>query len=218
MPVRGDGYAGAAPEAARPPHAEPSDALVLVLGFPAPAAAAVVERLLSSDARTIACVVPGDRLSQAMELHRDARDAGRLLLFEGDAAAPGLGLAHTAWRILDTADEIHAVATPGEIAAGHVQDFADECPRLRELHLLPQTSADAAPLRPKAGALRHLRGALSARPSVREVATAVAVGAAALVAPAVRAVGRDLLNVDLDAAFSWDDVARDLEPGVGRAA
>ncbi|OZC04381.1 hypothetical protein [Rubricoccus marinus] len=192
---------------------------VLVIGYPAPAAVRIVERLLATDARTVACVVSRERWADAEQMHRGAQEAGRLRLFEGAAALPGLGLPHTAWRILDTTDEIYGVASAREIAVGHIQDFADECPLLRELHLVPLDASGRSTPPSKQGALRRIAGLFSgltrARTSFSSLASAFALGGA-VVASVARAVGpwRELLDFDIETALSWEDIERDLAPGL----
>lgn len=160
-PASGDGHPGpglAILPARRFPPLGP-EPTVLVVGYPAPAAVQIVERLLATDARTIACVVSHSQRSQATRMHCRAQETGRLRLFEGSAATPGLGLPCTAWRILDTTDEIYGVASPQDIATGHIQDFADECPQLSELHLVNSepTAVPATSKRKGLGRLLKLR-------------------------------------------------------------
>ncbi len=193
---------------------------VVVVGFPAPAAVAIVERLLATDARTVACVVSRDRWPEATRLNRAAQSSGRLRLFEGSASQPGLGLAHTAWRLLDTADEIYGVVSAQEIETRHLQDFADECPRLRDLHLVPQDPAGTGGRGGRLASLRRVIGSAvpaPLRPSVGRVTRALAQGVAGIarVGPVVRAARpwTDVLDLDIEAALSWEDVERDLWPG-----
>lgn len=225
-PAQGDGQTGPVPSLTyarlrKPLGPEPT---VLVIGYPAPAAVQIVERLLATDARTIACVVPHDMRSEAARTHRGEQEAGRIRLFEGSADVPGLGLPCTAWRILDTTDEIYGVASRHEIAAGHIQDFADECPRLREVHLVAQDPAkhDAPPRKSKGALFRRLRGLLSVPAPVRTtfstLTTGLALGVArvGLAVPFVRTAGpwTNLLDFDLEAVLSREDLEHDLWPGL----
>lgn len=202
--AHGDGRAGPAPTATYFPL-RPAP-VVLVIGYPAPAAVQIVERLLTTGARPVTCVVSRDRWAEASQMHRGAQDRGRLRLLEGRADAPGLGLAGAARWLLGTTEEIHAVASARAIAAGHVHDFADECPRLRGLHVAalgpafsPRSTWDA----PARTARRALTVSRRAVRTVRD-------------APFVRAARswRPLMSMDLDVALSQDDLEQDLWPGL----
>ncbi|WP_412061696.1 hypothetical protein [Rubrivirga sp. IMCC45206] len=200
----GDGHVGPIPSiAGLPVHAIRPPSIVLVVGYPAPQAVAVVERLLATDGGMIACVVTRERWAEASRHVAAAGGTARIRLFEGSAARPGLGLHRRAWRLLDTVGQIWGVASPEDIASGHLQDFADECPRLRELHLVPTCSDDAAP----ASRWATLRQRMWTRPA----AVAVALGGAVLAL--VARTDRSLL--DVDTGLSWEDLERDLWPGLG---
>ncbi len=217
--ARGDGYTGPLPTVTYPLLGTPlrPAPTVLVVGYPAPAAVQIVERLITTDARPVTCVVPHDRWAEASQMHRGAQDSGRLRLLEGRADAPGLGLSCAARRLLDTTEEIYAVTSAPEIAAGHIQDFADECPRLRELHVVARDAA----LSPRSawGALRRsLSVPAPVRASLRKLTAACTLGVAS-VAPVVRAVSpwKTLLDFDIETALSGKDLERDLWPGLGHA-
>lgn len=205
-PSAGDGCSGPIPSVAgsplqslRPPSA------VLVVGYPAPQAVEIVERLLTTDGGLIACVVESDRWAEATRHVFAAKGAGRIRLFEGSASRPGLGLHRRAWRLLDTVGQIYGVATPGELATGHLQDFADECPRLCELHLVSTLPPDGAPTSTWA----KVRQRVWTRPA------AAALGLAGAALAWVARTDRSLL--DVDAGLSWEDLERDLWPGLGAA-
>ncbi|MEM1043490.1 MAG: hypothetical protein AAGI91_12785 [Bacteroidota bacterium] len=200
--------------------------VVIVVGRPSPEAEAVVRRLLRAGDRAIAWVVPADGRRDAARL-ADAPGGARLTVHEGSAAEPGLGLPHTAWRLLDTADEIYCVAPRADVETGHVQDFADECPRLRRLHVVPLAAASSGPsgsqvwawVRPSAVVRRAVA---TAGLPFRALSAALRVGAsgaslAGAVVSGVRA-WTQVVDVDLDAALSWEDLERDLWPGHPRTA
>ena len=142
-------------------------------------------------------------------------------MYEGSAATPGLGLSLSARSVLDAAVEVFCVATPAEVATGHVWDFAEECPRLRRLHVVPAAVparswrwAPAAARRVAAAARFPLR-ALSAVP---RVAAGAAASGATLVGAAAAGLWAWARVVDLDvgAALTREDLERDLWPGVPR--
>ena len=208
-PLRGDGQAGPLPRLARSrtlPRLGPGPT-VLVIGYPSRASARIVEEVLASDTRTVACVVTQDRMAEARSLHEADQGAGRLHLFAGSAALPGLGLPHTAWRILDTAEEIY------------------ECPRLRALHLIA-TDSDSRATPPSGtlwGPLRRTVAALAAQSRARSaVGTLTSVWSRMVTGiarsgPIARPLRswKDLIELDIEAALSWEDIERDLRPGRG---
>ena len=226
-PLRGDGQAGPLPRLARSrtlPRLGPGPT-VLVIGYPSRASARIVEEVLASDTRTVACVVTQDRMAEARSLREADQGAGRLHLFAGSAALPGLGLPHTAWRILDTAEEIYGVASASEIATGHIQDFAAECPRLRALHLIA-TDSDSRATPPSGmlwGSLRRTVAALAAQSRARSAVGTLTsmwsrmVTGIARSRPIARPLRswKDLIELDIEAALSWEDIERDLRPGRG---
>ena len=50
----------------------------------------IVEEVLASDTRTVACVVSQDRMAEARSLREADQGAGRLHLFAGSAALPAV--------------------------------------------------------------------------------------------------------------------------------
>jgi len=173
-----------------------------------------VERLLSADERTVACVVARDDWSLAVRRHPEAQATGRLRLFQGSAAEPGLGLPCTAWRLLDTADEIYGVASEAALATRHLHDFAEECPKLRRLHLVALTERPRSRRRGPGSLMTPVRRLTS------KLTAALAVAGIGVVAPFALALApwKDLLDLDLAASLSWEDLERDLWPGTGQAA
>lgn len=115
---------------------------VLITGYPAPAAVALVERLLARGDRLVVCLVaPEGRGEAARCAAAVERGRARLRLLAGAVAEPGLGLGRAARPLLDAVEEIfhYAPAGPGPDVSGdgrlsHLLDFAEECPRLRRLH------------------------------------------------------------------------------------
>lgn len=207
-PVSGDGLPG-------PPLRPAPAPVVLVVGYPAAPAVEAVARLLEEGSRDIACVVEADAWAEAERRSGTARAAGRLRLYRGSASEPGLGLPHTAWRLLDTAVEMYCVASPEALASGHAREFADECPHLERLHLIPTGAPRRRRLRPFSLALsaarlpfRLLSRALGVGSAVVALAGAAAAGVAAWV---------EVVDFDLDAALSWEELERDLWPGLPRA-
>ncbi|WP_412069592.1 hypothetical protein [Rubrivirga sp. IMCC43871] len=202
----GDGHSGPIPSVSgshlRALRPQP---IVLVVGYPAPQAVEVVERLLATDGGMIACVVTREQWAEAIRHVSAAGGTDRVRLFEGSASQPGLGLHRRAWRLLDTVGQIWGVASPQEIASGHLQDFADECPRLRELHVVPTLAADGAP------GPGSVWATVRRRAWTRPVAVAVALAGAAVALLA----RTDRSLFDADAGLSWEDVERDLWPGLG---
>ena len=209
----------------RPPQTLGRGPTVLVIGYPCLASVRIVGEVLASDTRTVACVVTQDQMAEARALYEADQDAGRLHLFVGSAAQPGLGLPHTAWRILDTANEIYGVASTEEIAVGHIQEFAAECPRLRTLHLIA-TDSDSRATQTLEMLWRPLRRTVAALtawiPTRSAVGTLTSswsrmVSGIARSGPIARPLRswKDLIELDIEAALSWEDIERDLRPGRG---
>ena len=216
---RGDGAASAAPRLSIAP---PPASVSLIVGYPAADAARIVDRLLAAGGPTVAAVVAPAHWHEAQRLRADAQADGRLRLYPGSADAPGLGLPHTAWRLLDTAIELYAVASPEALATGHVQDFADECPHLRRVHLFPASSDTRSRRWPRVRPAHAFRAAqAAARLSLRVAAGVVRAGASAVGAARAAALGlsawTDGLGLDFDAALSGEEIERDLWPGLPHA-